>query len=352
MTKDQFNLRPLQPSDTPSLVKLITEFDGDMTTQFLVDAYDALIYGTETRTLGVGVECSGVEGLVGLGTVRFSQVQFNGEILPMAFLDGLKVHKDFRGQGLGYRIAGWRIQQAREAFGEQCVIATGMVRSNDASRGVARKWCREFIDSAYQPMIRPMRTKPPRPLTGVQVREVPETKYAEFALKQNAYYQNHNLYPPASVESISGAKDVTVKGKKPYRFYAAVDNQGNLLAGAQIWCRGLLKADLFSNPPPSLRIINTVAHLFPTDFMIRDAEVIGLWHEPGQFKIAQFVWESLRWELKDQASTVIIALDPHDPLREAIGPKPIFIPSFEITVALQGPEPIDREKHVFGYGRV
>ena len=33
MTKDQFNLRPLQPSDTPSLVKLITEFDGDMTTQ-------------------------------------------------------------------------------------------------------------------------------------------------------------------------------------------------------------------------------------------------------------------------------------------------------------------------------
>jgi hypothetical protein len=40
-------------------------------------------------------------------------VQYNGEILPHAFLDGLKVHKNFRGQGLGYQIANWRIQQAK-----------------------------------------------------------------------------------------------------------------------------------------------------------------------------------------------------------------------------------------------
>ena len=155
MSNEKFNLRALRPSDSPALIALITEFDGDMVTQFQVDAYSGLIFGTENQTMGVGVECAGIDGLIGLGTVRYNQVQFNGEILPLAFLDGLKVRKEFRGQGLGYQIASWRIQQARQTFGERCVIATGMLSSNAASRAVAKKWCREFIDSAYSPFFLP-----------------------------------------------------------------------------------------------------------------------------------------------------------------------------------------------------
>ena len=352
MSNHKFNLRALQPSDSPALVKLISDFDGDMVTQFQVDAYDALIFGTENRTVGVGVECAGVEGLVGLGTVRFSQVQFNDETLPLAFLDGLKVHKDFRGQGLGYRIASWRIQQAREAFGDRCVIATGLLRSNATSRGVARKWCREFIDAAYQPLFFPVRASPPKPLDGVCVREIKPGEDTEFVQKQNAYYHNYNLFPPGDAHSIARALDVTADGQKPYRFFAAVDARGSLLAGAQIWCRGLLESDRFLNLPPPMRLLNKVAHILPSDFILRDAAVIGLWYEQGQPKTSLFLWESLRWELKDQATTLAIALDPLDPLRQVVPPKPLLMPRIEITVALHGPAPIDREKLLFGYGRV
>ncbi len=199
MTDYNFSLRELQPSDSPALVKLISSFDGDMTTQFQVDAYSALIFGTENLTLGVGVECAGVDGLVGMGTVRFSQVCFNGESFPLAFLDGLKVGKDFRGQGLGHQIASWRIQRARETWGEDCVIATGLLRSNAASRAVARKWCCEFIDIAFQPLILPVRNRPPKPLKGVQVRELALDECEQFAFRQNAYYQSYNLYPSVDV---------------------------------------------------------------------------------------------------------------------------------------------------------
>lgn len=298
MSNEKFNLRALRPSDSPALIALITEFDGDMVTQFQVDAYSGLIFGTENQTMGVGVECAGIDGLIGLGTVRYNQVQFNGEILPLAFLDGLKVRKEFRGQGLGYQIASWRIQQARQTFGERCVIATGMLSSNAASRAVAKKWCREFIDSAYSPFFLPVRTRPPRPLDDITVREIEPREYAEFALKQNAHYKNHNLYPPVAPQSITHALDVSVEGKKPYRFFAAVDKQGSLLAGAQIWCRGLLKSDRFLNLPPPMRLLNKLAHFLPADFVLRDAEVIGCWYEPGQTKIAQFFCESLLWELK------------------------------------------------------
>ena len=352
MSTDKFILRPLQPSDSPALVRLISDFDGDMVTQFRVDAYAALIFGTENRTVGVGVECAGIEGLVGVGTVRFGQVQFNGEILPLAFLDGLKVRKDFRGQGLGYRIASWRIQQAREAFGERGVIATGLLRSNDASRGVARKWCREFIDAAYQPFFLPVRANPPKPLDGISVREIEPGEDAEFAQKQNAHYLNHNLFSPGEAHSIARARNVTADGQNPYRFFGAVDPRGNLLAGAQIWCRGLLKSDRFLNPPPPLRLLNKVAHILPPDLIIRDAAVIGFWYEPGQDKTARFLCESLRWELKDQATTLAIALDPRDPLRQVMPAKSLFMPRIDITLALHGPEPIDPEKLLFGYGRV
>src|SRR5260221_12874907 len=111
MGTQKFNLRELQSSDSPALVKLITEFDGDPTTRFQVDSYGAIIFGTENRTRCVVVECEGYDGLVGMGTVRFSKVQFNDEVLPLAFLDGLKVQEEFRGQGFGYQIAGCGIQK-------------------------------------------------------------------------------------------------------------------------------------------------------------------------------------------------------------------------------------------------
>jgi GNAT superfamily N-acetyltransferase len=82
-----------------------------------------------------------------MGTVRFNKVQFNGDILPLAFLDGLKVQPEFRGNGLGYQIASWRIQKARDEFGENGVIGTGMLHDNHASHAVAAKWCREFAES-------------------------------------------------------------------------------------------------------------------------------------------------------------------------------------------------------------
>ncbi len=353
MPGDKFNLRALQPSDGPALDKLIVDFDGEMVTSFLVDTYSALIFGVENATLGVGVECAGVDGLIGVGTVRFTQAQFNGEILPLAFLDGLKVHKDFRGQGLGLRIAQWRIQQAREAFGERCVIATGMLRSNAASHAVAAKWCREFIDSAFRPLFLPIHTRrPPASMGGMSARELAPGEFAEFALKQNAYYRDQNFFAPDDAHSIAHAAGLVVEEQRPYRFFAVVDSRGSLLAGAKIWLRGLLKSDRFVHLPLPLRMLNRVAPLLPRDLVIRDASVITFWCQSGGTKIARYLWECLHWELKDLATTIVVSLDPRDPSRRLIPRAPVLMPRIDISLAVRGPVPVDREKLIFGVGRL
>lgn len=352
MGTQKFTLRELLPSDSPALTKLITEFDGDLTTRFQVDPYTAITSGTEYRTVGVVVEADDFDGLVGMGTVRFSQVQYNGEVLPLAFLDGLKVHKDFRGNGLGYQIASWRIRQAREAFGNDGVIATGMLHDNHASHAVAAKWCRDFAESALDICILPTRTRRPKLPAGMTVRAIEPRDYDEFAAKQNKFYQDHNLFAPGDADSIVNALNVSAGGKKPYRYYVAVDANGNLLAGAQTWARGLLKSDTVNNLPLPLRILNHVLHLLPPDFTIRDINVSGLWFGPDQLTAAKFVWESIRWECNDQGTTIAAGFDSRDPACEVISLKPWHQPRPKITLAIHGPSPLDRNKLIFGLGRV
>jgi predicted N-acetyltransferase YhbS len=352
MGTQRFTLRELQPSDSPALVKLITEFDGDLTTHFLVDPYQAITAGTENRTRGVVVEASGYEGVVGMGTVRFSKVQYNGEAMPLAFLDGLKVQKDFRGNGLGYQIANWRVQRAREEYGDDCVIGTGMLHDNHASHAVANKWCREFAEAAIDALFVPTLARRPKSLAGVTVREIKPEEYEEFAHKQNEFYSGYNLYPPSSPDSIANALSVSVEGKKPYRYFAAIDTHGNLLAGAQSWARGLLKSDTFNNPPAPLRLLNRVVHLLPPDFIIRDVTVSGLWYEPGQIKIGQYLWEMMRWECRDQGTILAAGFDSRDPARELVTLKPWHQPRPKITFAVQAPAPLQRDRLLFASGRV
>jgi predicted N-acetyltransferase YhbS len=352
MAAQRFTLRELQPSDSPALIKLITEFDGDLTTHFQVDPYRAIISGTENRTRGVVVECTGFDGLVGMGTIRFSKVQYNDKILPLAFLDGLKVQKDFRGNGLGYQIASWRIQRAREEYGDQCVIGTGMLHDNHASHAVARKWCREFAESAVDVRLVPTLSRRPKSLKGVNVREIDSHEYEEFAQKRNNFYSQYNLYAPSSPSSIADALRVSVDGKKPYRYFAAVDTQGNLLAGAQTWARGVLKSDMVNNPPRALRLLNRMIHLLPPDFTIRDIAVSGLWYESSQIKIARFLWEMMRWECRDQGTILAAGFDSRDPTRNVATLKPWNQPRPKITLAFHAPTLINRERLLFASGRV
>jgi hypothetical protein len=44
--------------------------------------------------------------------------------------------------------------------------------SNHASRAVAQKWCREFIESAFEINIRQAKERPPKPMDGITVREI------------------------------------------------------------------------------------------------------------------------------------------------------------------------------------
>ena len=232
------------------------------------------------------------------------------------------------------------------------MIGTGMLHDNHASHAVASKWCREFAESAFDVRLVPMLTRKPKPLVGITIREIEPREYEEFAVKQNAFYKSHNLYAPNDSTTIAHALGVSADGKKPYRFFVAVDSQGNLLAGAQIWARGILKKDTINNPPPPLRILNQVLHLLPSDFTVRDVAVNGFWYEADQLKVAQYLWEMLRWECRNLGTTLAASFDSRDPAMNVTTLKPWHQPRPKITIAIHAPTVINRDQLLFSSGGV
>lgn len=351
-TNPKFSLRQMQPTDGEHVRDLISGFDGDMVTTFEVDAYEAIVSGTKYETQGVVVEAEGHDLLVGMGTLRFGRIQFNGKVMPLAFLDGLKVDPNFRRQGLGSQIANWRVQKARERFGDECIIGTAMEVRNLASRATAKKWCREFIDPAAEIFIQPNHTKEPKAPDGMIVRELEESEYEQFADEQGNFYKDHNFYEPTNADSIKATLEVNPGGKTLYRYYVAVDTRGNLLAGAQTWARGLTKVDKLINPPPPVRVLNKIFNLLPADYTIRDVSVSGIWYRPGQIEAGSYLFEKIRWLRRDVGSTFVIAFDPNDPAKEILKMKSWQQPRPKIRYAVHGPEPIDRSRLLYVSGRV
>ncbi len=351
MSNSPFMLREMQPSDSPALESLIGVSDGMLSTHFLHDAYKVITEGTEFRTVGVVAEHPDYPGLVGMGTVRFGAAQFNGRRVPFAMLDNLKVREAFRRQGLGRQLAEWRVGRACAEFGDDGLIMTGMVTDNHASRGVARRWCREFVEP-MKVAIMPVRSLPPKPISGITVREARPEEYAELAARQNAFYEDYNGYDPAEPEQMAQLLDRSPIGRPLYRFFVAVDAANNLLAGARVWFRGLLKVDKVQHPPLPLRLMNRAFRLLPPDFVVRDINVQGLWYLPGQLRTARYLWECMRWLCRDEGTTIAIAFDPRDPARGAVALKPWHQPRIEVALALRGPAPIDRSRLFYPLGRV
>ena len=134
----EFTLRPMEPADGPALDALLTTQATAtavaMSTHYRYDVFASLI-AQHPSLYGVVATAPGVDGLVGMATAYIDEVQVEDRLFPCAHLENLKVRDDVRRQGLGRKLAEWRIAEARRRFDVEGVIVAGR-RSDE--RGFAR----------------------------------------------------------------------------------------------------------------------------------------------------------------------------------------------------------------------
>jgi GNAT superfamily N-acetyltransferase len=342
---EPFTLRPMTAADGEA-VRHLMEDDPEsggmqVTARFVLDpvqAWRALKPDME------GVVAVAPDGrALGTATVSFEEVQYNGRVMPSAYLENLKVHHTARGQGIATALAQWRVGQAKARFGGgDGVILTTTSTDNVASLNTMKKWASQF----YSPLavsIRPMLNKAPQPPTGLSARKTPPEEYARMAEASNRFYADYQLYAPMSADRLHG---LTGGAPDVYTYYAVYDSSGAPVAGALAALRAAVVYDQIRNMPKPLRLASRILRIVPADGRLCSLEVNSLWHT--RLDAGHYLWRMLRYLYRQEASTATAVFDPRSPLSDVFRIRPWHMPKLELVTALHGPEPMDTAKPVCG----
>src|SRR5262245_51138964 len=196
-----YHLRLMEPRDSQAYAELMTSSpETGMITiqvQFKEDAYEMLM----RRRIGqVVVVAETQDGkVVGSGAADARPIWFEKQPIQAVHLHSLLVHPDYRQQGVATALVQWRIQWARENYGEEVLIFAEIQQNNIASFRNASKWATGFGQPREAGFLRVYNTAP-KPIPGVTVREAEEADYPEIVAGLNEFNRNVNFTRYATID--------------------------------------------------------------------------------------------------------------------------------------------------------
>jgi GNAT superfamily N-acetyltransferase len=337
----------MAPEDGPGLARLSEQSPDtgeiSFTACYHVDAVQTL-KALWPDSAGVVAEPTDSPGtLVGMGLVSFGRCRFEGEERPYALLSSLKVHPQYRRQGVAARLATWRIEEARGRVGRDGVILANIQKNNTGSIANARKWATQ-IAGQFVVSVNPMRARAPRAkgAMDISVRVAREGDLPEIVAGLNRFYGDHNLSRADTVESLRDWLRNTPFAD-PFRHYlVAVTSAGQIIAGVALTEECRLRTMVVGHMPTAMRVASRLLRLLPPDGVVREVLAERLWFAPGQAAAARHLWEGVRWQWRGRGTTLMAFFDPRGPLPGVIR-QPLWVPRGRSTLALNAPVPLREE---------
>ena len=338
----------MEPSDGPAIDALMRNEAQTtamaITTHYRHDIYQSLLAQHPTL-FGVVATAQGTDGLVGVATAFIDQVSVGGRSYPSAHLENLKVRHDVRRQGLGARLAQWRIDEARRRFDGDGIIAAGIEASNIGSLTTARRWSTQLL-GPVRVLIARVASKPPRP-AGTRFRPLEAGDIEAVIDGVNAFYDEYNLYPRQTRAGLAASLGSTSLGEPIRQYRVTVASDGTIVAGASVTERYKLMLDKVERIPRPLELFSRVVGVFPRDRVIRTIELTLAWHAPGRADAGRQLWDAIRYEWRDRATHVAGITDPRGPLIKAFHVGRTLVPLVQLMVPVQSPVPLDEDRLVY-----
>jgi predicted N-acetyltransferase YhbS len=343
-----FTLRPLEPTDGPGIDALLRSEAQTtavaITTRYRHDVYASLVAQHPTL-FGVVATVPDSDQLVGMATAFTDEVQLQGRMFPSAHLENLKVRHDARRQGLGRRLAEWRIAEARLRSGAETAIAAGIEATNQASLATARHWASNVL-GPVRVVIARTTSKRLAP-DGVVVRPIEDGDIEAVVDGVNRFYADHHLYPRQTPAGLAAMLAPTDPGGRIRAYRVAVSADATIVAGACVMQRFELMTDHVERMPAPLALLARVAPIFPRDGVIRTAEVSLAWHAPGRQAAGRVVWDAIRNEWNGRATHVSGIADPRSGAAGIFRVGPSLGPRIRLMVAIHSPVQLDESRPVY-----
>jgi GNAT superfamily N-acetyltransferase len=314
-----FVLRPFRPEDGAAYAALLAASPdtGSIGTaeSFEIDPYQALV-GIHDDANGLVAETPGYEGLVGGACVRFGHCRWEGDVRPSALLNTVVVDPGFRRKGLASQLEDFAARQ----FDEDGVFFAIIQRNNIGSERAASRWACQILKGRLAFISK--KTCSTRPSGPYVVHPVRSEELPAVVDRMNAYYREYNLYPPETPESLAEWLGKT-PFNAPYRHYRVVtDRRGSLLGGMAVTETYRLRTTQITRMPTILRALNRVFHVVPISGQLRELTVSRAWFVPGQLGAMRHLLETVCWEWREIATTIIVFADVRSPMMRVCNVRP------------------------------
>lgn len=344
-----FNIRRMQPSDSQALAVLEDKTTDTgrigFRTSYRYD-YFPIQQALRTDFTGIVAEVPGQDELVGVGLMSFGKCQVEGEICPFAYLGGLGVHEDFRRQGIASALAARRIELARHHIGPDGIIIAGVQGGNEGSLKTALKWANQTFENRSGVIIGKTLSNPPRPVNNLTIRPAIVNDLEEITQKQNSFYAEANLYPQKTAKQLRDWLAERPFEKEINRYYVAVDQQGNIQAGIGVTREGFLLTSHIVRMPRPLRVINSIVKLVPVNGSSKRLNGHWFWYQPGQEQAGEYLWHTVRWLERENATIGMLFYDQAGPVKQAISP-PRFLPKSGGYILVNSPVPLSEDRPLY-----
>ena len=330
-------LRQVCSQDGSALIDLLESSPDTgalaINSKYLINPYELFLAGHENA---LGVTAETVEGkLVGVCFVRFNQLLVEGQLRDAAFLHTIVVHPDHRRQGIAAQMTQWCVDRIQERSGPGCLIYAGVQDRNVASFATAQKWMPETAGYFYGSAV-PMRSQPPKSLPGIVNRVAGINEFDKISRHLNTFYQDHNFSPYETSERLESWLEYSPFNTPFRHYYIAVDDDGNLLAGLGLTESYRATELHVVRMPNYMRWLNKVLKVVPQDGIMRRLGISKIWFAPNQLKVAQHLWESLRWQYRDKGNSLMFYYDPASLIAD-ISKIPFWMPKAKLALIVNNP---------------
>jgi hypothetical protein len=275
------------------------------------------------------------------GEVRW--VQYGGKEVPGVYISHLRVHPEYRGQGVASELSDWALEYITDLLRSDVVLYGAIMAEN-----VSFKLADQYGFKPTKPIqggILPMRKNPPTAIPDLEVRIAERKELPAIAEGMNAFYSEHNLWIPVSVDTLEDFLRQEVDEVKPNQLYVAVRGD-EVVAGLSLSDRTQLVHMRLARAPWYVRKLGNWLGLLPASGVLDALTVRRVWFREGELDAARYLWESLRYDLREQGNCMGVAYDPRD-LVASVFRVPFWMPMFKARYLVRASNPLEAERLIY-----
>ncbi len=281
--------------------------------------------------------------IVGMILGDFARVQCSGARRPGVYVSNLRVDPDLRRRGVARELARWGLAHVDERLGPDAVVYSAVLAGNVSTPLIERLGF-QATDSIRGALV-PLRRRPPRAAGDLCVRPASAADWPALADGMNAFYAEHNLWSPVSVASLEDFAGREIAGLRPNR-WIVVTRSGELVGGLSVSDRRPLVRMVVTRASLPVRLAGRALGILPADGALRALTIRHVWFRPDALDAARFLFQTLRFGLRERGSCLGIAWDPRDRVAEAYQ-LPRWLPAFPARYLVRAPERIEAERPTY-----